>query len=128
MKRQASLETPCFKVWMDPDLPPEKRSESISAILRYCLDPPRPLAERRVAVKQLLHLFPGSARRRAQELERQYQNYLGSGWRREKEIETLPEPRTVKHSLLHRLARVNGGRSLRWRRIFDIAAASSPQD
>jgi hypothetical protein len=39
MKRQASLETPCFKVWIDWDLPPEKRNESISAIIRYCLRP-----------------------------------------------------------------------------------------
>jgi hypothetical protein len=96
MKRPASLETPSFRVWIDPDLPPEKRTESISAILRYCLDPPRPQAERRrVAIRQAMAQYQGAPSRRAKELERQYRAYLATGWRCERDLETLPGPRSV---------------------------------
>jgi hypothetical protein len=105
MKRQASLETPWFKVWIDPDLPPDKRSESISAIIRYCIDPPRPQAERRrVAVRTAMAQYRGSASGRAKELERRYRSYLASGWPRERDLETFPGPRSTERVLLHRLA------------------------
>jgi hypothetical protein len=124
MKRQASLETPSFRVWIDPDLPPEKRSESISAILRYCLDSPRPQAERRaVALRQAMSLYAGATSSRAKELERHYRAYLAIGWPRERDLETLPEPRSVERTVLHRLARCNQGRSLSWRQILRIMDA-----
>jgi hypothetical protein len=123
MKRQASLETPSFRVWIDPDLSPEKRTESISAIFRYCLDPPRPPVERRrVAIRQAMAQYQGAPSRRAKELERQYRGYLAANWRLERDMETLPEPRSVERVLLHRIARLNEGASLSWRQIFDIAA------
>jgi hypothetical protein len=35
----------------------------------------------------------------------------------------LPHPRTTERVLLHRLARLNAGRSLCWRQIIRIAGA-----
>jgi hypothetical protein len=128
MKRQAPIKTPCFKVWIDPDLPPEKRSESISAILRYCLDPPRPLAERRaVAVRQALgplgpYRCHAAISRRAGELAQRYGEYLGNGWKRERELANLPEPSSLERLLLHRIARLNNGRPLCARQLLRIWA------
>jgi hypothetical protein len=122
MKRQASLETPSFKVWIDPDLPPEKRSESISAILRYCLDPPRPQAERRrVAIRQALAQYSGARYNRAKQLESRYRAYLAGAWLRERNLVDLPDPRSSEKVCLHRLARCNAGRSLCWRQLLRIA-------
>jgi hypothetical protein len=85
------------------------------------------MAERRaVAVRTAMSLYDGPLSRRAKELERQYRGYLASGWPRERDLETLPEPRLTERVLLHRLARLNEGASLSWRRIFDIA--NCPQD
>ena len=129
MKRQASLETPSCRVWIDPDLPPEKRSESISAILRYCLDPPRPQAERRrIAVRQALgplgpYRCHAAISRRAGELARRYGEYLGNGWKRERMIlANLPEPISIERMLLHRIARLNNGRVLCARQLLRICA------
>jgi hypothetical protein len=66
--------------------------------------------------------YQGAPSRRAKELERQYRAYLATGWRCERNLETLPEPRSVERVLLHRIARLNEGASLSWRQIFDIAA------
>jgi hypothetical protein len=70
-------------------------------------------------------LYQGSLSRRAKVLERQYRSYLAGPWLRERD-KTLPEPRLTKRVLLHRLAKVNRGRSLGWRQLFDIA--NCPQD
>jgi hypothetical protein len=127
MKRQASLETPWFKVWIDPDLPPDKRSESVSAIIRYCIDPPRPQAERRrVAIRQALgplgpYRCHAAISQRAGELARRYGEYLGNGWKRERILASLPEPCSLERRLLHRIARVNEGRPLHWRQFLRIA-------
>jgi hypothetical protein len=128
MKRQASLETPSFRVWIDPDLPPDKRSESISAILRYCLDPPRPQAERRrIAVRQALgplgpYRCHAAISRRAGELARRYGEYLGNGWKREQSLTSLPEPSSIERRLLHRIGRLNNGRALCARQFLRIWA------
>jgi hypothetical protein len=134
MKRQASLETQSFRVWIDPDLPPEKRSESISAILGYCLDPPRPQAERRaVAVRQAMgplgpYRCHAAISRRAGELARRYGEYLGNGWKRERILANLPEPHSIERLLLHRIARLNNGRALCARQFLRIWPERRGQD
>jgi hypothetical protein len=121
------IEGPRFRLWLAPNISAEERGEAAHAICRILVDPPRPMAaRRRVAVRQALNLYPGSRSRRAQELERQYRAYLAGAWLRERDMETLPEPHSAQRVLLHRLARLNGGASLCWRRIFDIA--NCPQD
>jgi hypothetical protein len=70
-----------------------------------------------------LNLYEGSVSRRAKELERRYRDYLASGWRRERDLEELPAPRSIERLLLRRLARVNDGRALCWRHIIRIAGA-----
>jgi hypothetical protein len=100
----------------------EERGEAGHAISLALIDPPRPPAELRdVAVRAILNLYSGSKSYRAKELERRYRDYLASGWPRERDLETLPYPRSTERALLHRLARLNEGASLCWRRIFDIA-------
>jgi hypothetical protein len=76
---------------------------------------------RRVAVRTAMSLYEGSPSRRAKILERQYRAYLASAWRLERDLESLPHPRSTERVLLHRLARLNEGASLCWRRIFDVA-------
>jgi hypothetical protein len=100
------------------------RAEAAHALFRILIDPPRPQAERRrVAVRQCLALYSGARSTRAKMLERRYRGYLAAGWLRERDLETLPEPRSTERLLLHRLARVNEGRALCWRHIIRIAGA-----
>jgi hypothetical protein len=121
------IEGPKFRLWLAPNLTAEERGEAAHAICRFLVDPPRPQAERRrVAVRTALAQYQGSPSRRAKELGRRYRAYLASGWRHERDLETLPEPRSTERVLLHRLGRLNGGRSLCWRQLFDIATGVSP--
>jgi hypothetical protein len=80
---------------------------------------------RAVAVRQAMNLYQGPPSRRAKELADRYRSYLASGWLRERDLESLPHPRTTERFCLHRLARRNEGGSLSWRTIYYIA--SSPQ-
>jgi hypothetical protein len=81
------VEGPRFSFRVAPEISEAEWAEMSHAVCKIIVlgRPQTPSHRRAVVIRQLLHLFPGSAR--------------------------------------HRLARVNGGRSLRWRRIFDIAAA-----
>jgi hypothetical protein len=45
--------------------------------------------------------------------------YLASNYRFEKDYAVLPEA-SVRHAMLHAIARANDGRPLGWRRIVDI--------
>jgi hypothetical protein len=113
------VEGPRFSLWFAPDISPDE-----SAICRYLIDPPRPLAERRrVAVRQALAQYSGSRFARAEQLAARYQTYLAGAWKREKALEGLPEPRSAERCLLHRIATLNAGRALCWRHIIRIAGA-----
>jgi hypothetical protein len=113
-----------FRFWLDPRASAEERGEAAHAICRYLVDPPRPQAERRrVAVRRALNLYAGSLSGQAKRLEREYRRYLAGPWRLERDMETLPEPRSTERVLLHRLARLNEGASLCWRHIIRIAGA-----
>jgi hypothetical protein len=72
---------------------------------------------RGIAIRQALAIYEG----RAKELERQLESYLTSGWRLERDLETLPESASSERKILHRLARTNFGRPLSRQRISDIA-------
>jgi hypothetical protein len=116
------IETPYFSLKLRPGLTAEQRGEVAHAICRILVDPPRSNAElRRVAVRTAMAQYHGAPTRRAKELEAKFRNYLASGWRLERDLETLPEPRSVGRALLHRLARITGGRSLCWHTIYDVA-------
>jgi hypothetical protein len=113
---------PFFRLWIRPGLSDEQRNGVHSAICRIMIDPPRSQAElRRVAVRTALAQYQGAPHGRTKQLERQYRAYLASGWLRERDMETLPEPRSVERVLLHRLARLNEGSSLSWRQLLRIA-------
>lgn len=121
------VEGPRFRFWCDPRASVEERAEAAHAICRFLIDPPRPQAERRrVAVRTALAQYAGARSNRAKQLAAAYRGYLAAAWPREQALEVLPQPRSVERCLLHRLARLNGGRSLGWRQIFDIA--NCPQD
>lgn len=119
------IEGPKFRFWTAPDISAEEWLEMGSTICRILVaGPPAPLGHRRrVAVRQALHLYSGARSNRAKRLADRYRQYLATGWLREHELETLPYPRTTERVLLHRLARLNEGAPLRWRRIFDIASS-----
>jgi hypothetical protein len=114
---------PKFRLWFDPGISAEEFNEAAGEICRVLVTgPPEPPGHRRrVAVRQLLHLYPGSARRRAQEASHRYAIYLSSNWRFERDLEELPDGTTTQHRLLHRLGRINSGKPLCLRRLFDIA-------
>jgi hypothetical protein len=118
------IEAPFFTLRIRHGLSPEQWNEVASALCRIAIDPPQsPRHRRAVAVRAALNLYSGSRYNRAMELERRYRAYLASGWLRERDMETLPEPRSVERVLLHRLARLNEGRALCWRHIIRIAGA-----
>jgi hypothetical protein len=122
-----NIEGPKFRFWCDPRASVEERAEAAHAICRFLIDPPRPVAElRRVAVRTALAQYQGAPSRRCKRLEREYRSYLAGAWLRERDLESLPHPRTTEKVCLHRLARVNRGHSLGWRQLFDIA--NCPQD
>jgi hypothetical protein len=116
------IEGPRFRLWIDPRISVEERAEAAHALFRHLIDPPRPLAElRRVAVRTALAQYQGSVSSRAKRLEREYRSYLAGAWLRERDMETLPEPRSTGRVLLHRLAKLGSPSS--WRQLFDIASA-----
>jgi hypothetical protein len=118
------IEEPLFRLWIKPGLSAEEYQQAAGAICRHLVDPPQsPRHRRAVAVRQALNLYEGPVSRRAKELERRYRDYLASGWRRERDLEELPAPRSIERLLLRRLARVNDGRALCWRHIIRIAGA-----
>jgi hypothetical protein len=118
------VEGPKFRLWFAPNLSPEEFNEAASAICRILIDPPQsPRHRRAVAVRQALAIYRGATSRRAKQLADRYRSYLASGWLRERGMEMLPEPRSTERVLLHRLARLNAGRSLCWRQIIRIAGA-----
>jgi hypothetical protein len=116
------VEEPFFTLKIRPGLTRDQWNEMGSAICRILVDPPQsPQHRRAVAVRQALNLYSGARSNRAKQLAARYQTYLASSWRRERDLETLPEPRSTERVLLHRLARTNAGRSLRWRQLLRIA-------
>lgn len=120
------IDGPRFRLWIDPRITVEERAEAAHALFRILVDPPRPQAElRAVAIRAALNLYGGSPSARAKLLAKNYATYLSNGWPRERDLESLPDPREPTRVLLHRIARCNDGASLSWRRLFDIA---SPQD
>jgi hypothetical protein len=107
------------------DLTVGERGAAVHEISLAMISPPRPLAERkRVAIRQALALFEGSRSGRARLLEGAWQSYISNGWKRESDMESLAYPRSTERALLHRITRLNGGRSLGWRQIDRIAGAS----
>ena len=118
-------ESPRFSFKFAPDMAPDEWAEMGSAICRILVagPPPSPARRRAVCVRQLLALFDGAATNRAQQLEARYKVYLSSAWRREQAIEVLSEPRDTRHVLLHRLGRLNAGKPLGWRSLFNIATS-----
>jgi hypothetical protein len=115
------IEEPFFTLRIRPSLSPEQWNEVASALCKIAIDPPRPLAERRVVcVRTALAQYRGSQSARCKVLERRYRGYLASGWPRERDLEELPEPRSTERVLLHRLAKLGAPSS--WRQLFDIAA------
>jgi hypothetical protein len=115
------IEGPRFRIWLAPDISAEERAEAAHALFRHLIDPPRPPAElRRVAIRTAMAQYQGAPYNRATQLADRYRSYLASGWLRERDLEKLPEPRSVERVLLHRLARLNEGASLRWRQILRI--------
>lgn len=117
------IEGPRFSFRYADDITDEELWQAAHAIcgILVCGKPQSWKHRRAVAVRQLLHLFRGSARRRAQEASQRYAIYLSSNWRFERDLEELPECTTTQHRLLHRLGRINSGKPLRLRRLFDIA-------
>jgi hypothetical protein len=108
---------------MAPDLTPEERGEAGHAVSLALIDPPRSKDElRRVAAQQAMNLYDGSKTARARELSRKYNKYLAGGWRREQSLDVLPETCSIERKLWHRLAMINKGAHLGWRRIFDISS------
>jgi hypothetical protein len=91
-----------------------------------CGRPQSPQHRRAVAVRQAMNLYQGAPSRRAKQLADRYRSYLAGAWLRERNLVELPEPRSVEKVCLHRLARLNDGRSLGWRQLFDIATGVSP--
>jgi hypothetical protein len=117
-----NIEGPRFRFWCDPRASVEERAEAAHAICRFLIDPPRSRDElRRVAVRTALAQYEGSPYSRARELERRYQSYLLTGWRRECGLKELPEPRSVERFCLHRIAKLNEGASRGWRQFLRIA-------
>jgi hypothetical protein len=123
---KVEVESPLFHLRIKPGLTAEERAEVAHAICRFLIDPPRPVEElRRVAVRAALNQYEGSPSGRAKQLAGRYQTYIASsGWRLERDLESLPDGRSTKRKLLHRIARLNGGKPLHYRRLFDIAAGS----
>jgi excisionase family DNA binding protein len=104
------------------DLTAEEKGDVVHEISLAMISPPRPLAERkRVAIRQALALFEGSRSGRARLLEGAWKSYISNGWKRESDMESLAYPRSIERALLHRITRLNGGRSLGWRQIDRIA-------
>jgi hypothetical protein len=118
------IEEPFFTLKIRPGLLPEQWKLVASALIRIAIDPPRSQAElRRVAVRTALAQYSGSRYARAKALEGEYRRYIAGPWRLERDLETLPDPRSAERVLLHRLARLNEGASLCWRHIIRIAGA-----
>jgi hypothetical protein len=117
------IEGPRFRWWFAPNISEEEWAEMAHAVCKIivCGRPQSPRHRRAVAVRQAMNLYQGPPSRRAKELADRYRSYLASGWLRERDLESLPHPRTTERFCLHRLARLNEGASLSWRRIFDIA-------
>jgi hypothetical protein len=102
------IEDPFFHLWIKPDISVEERAEAAHAICRHLIDPPQsPKHRRAVAVRQAMNLFQGAPSRRAKELADRYRAYLASGWLRERDLESLPHPRTTERACLHRIARLS---------------------
>lgn len=119
------VEQALFTLRIRPGLSAEQWNEVASAICRILIDPPQsPRHRREVAVRQALNLYSGARSNRAKQLASRYRSYLASGWLRECDLETLPQPRSVERALLHRLARCNGGWPLSWRSILRITGVS----
>jgi hypothetical protein len=79
------------------------------------------LAQRNAAIRAALPLFgDGTPFRAAKDLQRDLRDYLARCWPRERQAETLPTGTGERRAALHRIARLNGGRDLCWRRIYDI--------
>jgi hypothetical protein len=123
------IEEPFFTLKIRPGLSPEQRMEVNSALCRIAIDPPRSDAERkRIAIRAAMNLYEGSPFSRANQLADRYRAYLASGWNRERDLESLPDPRSAERTLLHRLARLNDGASLGWRQILRLADESAASE
>jgi hypothetical protein len=128
------IEDPFFTLKIRPGLTAEQWREVASGLIKIAVDPPRSQAEqRRVAVRAALGpLGPyrrhAAISRRAAELARRYGEYLGNGWKRERNLADLPEPSSTERRLLHRIARLNNGRALCAKQFLRIWAERRGQD
>jgi hypothetical protein len=118
--KKIEIEAPYFSLKIRAGLTAEQWQEVASGLCRIAMDPPRPKGElRRVAVRTAMAQYSGAPSARAKVLERRLRAYLASGWLRERDLETLPEPRSAERVLLHRLATLGAPSS--WSQLLRIA-------
>jgi hypothetical protein len=103
------------------DLTVAERGEAAHEVSLAMIDPPRSRDElKRVAVRTaLMNLCEGTVSHRAKQLEQKYRAYLRAGWKREKGLDQLPDPRSVERTLLHRLAKLGCASS--WSQLLRYA-------
>jgi hypothetical protein len=108
------IEGPRFSFRFAPDISAEEWAEMAHAVCKIIVEgrPQTPQRRRQVAIRTAMALYQGPPSRRAKDLADRYRAYLASGWLRERDLETLPEPRSTERVLLHRIARLNNGRAL----------------
>ena len=92
------VEGPKFRLWFDPGISAEEFNEAAGEICRVLVaGPPEPPGHRRrVAVRQCLALYSGARSNRARQLAGAYRSYLAGAWPRERDLESLPHPRTTE--------------------------------
>jgi hypothetical protein len=111
-----------YRLWIDPRASTEQRAEAAHQLFRHLIDPPRSVADRRrVAIRTAMAQYEGTRAARAAQLERQLKSYLASGWLRDRDLEELRRPCSTERLLLHRIGRLNAGRSLGRRQLDRIA-------
>jgi predicted NAD/FAD-binding protein len=107
-------------------LPPEHRAALLPHVAPWVVRAYR-TSERNAAVKVALDLMPSSTGTgKALDLERRLGRYVGgAAWKTERHLDELPEGAVALDVAIHRLARLNDGQPLRWRRILDIAVITA---
>lgn len=98
----------------------------LAAAGRLAVVPPREqtrqerLNLRDAAIRDSHRLFPGPPTTAAKALAEALTRYLASAWLRERDIEHLASGASDQRRALHRIARLNEGRSLAWRQVVNI--------
>lgn len=103
-----------------------REAEEARAELERLRPPPtraERLAQRDDAIRQALaSLYPDALPSAAAEaLAHDWGHYLSTGWARECDLLSLPEGASLRRRTLHKLARLNRGRALTWRQVWNIA-------